>query len=356
MGSSTQTLSEMAVPAGKGNPVKFRAEWVELRKFLDRLDSDGAHGLQPQSVLSLEKLYLSCLSDLGTMRENGMQPSQERMLNDLLARAYGWIYQAPERTWKDVVLFLLFRFPEAFQQRIHFIIVAAAIFIASMGIGFLGVGTESKLVDLVMAPHHREALQKDIRWFQNQPRNVPNEGTGRMLATNIFIAIKAFAFGLLFGAGTIYVLIAHGLLLGGMAAVYHQAGLGLPFWAVASPHGALEFAGIVVAGGAGLILGYALLVPGLESRATALGRESQAAAGLLLGTVPFFLFAALVELYVSSNAHIPDWGKFLVALGTVVGLGLYVALPHFKDGLSASLLGTRSAQPESVPPVPAPEQ
>ena len=112
-------------------------------------------------------------------------------------------------------------------------------------------------------------------------------------------------------------------LLGGLASVYHDAGQALAFWSLILPHGVIELPCCFIAGGAGLILGYALVDPGRHERFDWLAHEGRTAAKLVAGVVPMLVIAALVETWVTPS-HLPIPVKYLVAavllLATVVCL------------------------------------
>src|SRR5260221_12308776 len=92
-----------------------------------------------------------------------------------------------------------------------------------------------------------------------------------------------------------YVLISNGLLLGGVLGAAQFYGVAPLVWSFISPHGYLELTCIVIAGAAGLMLGDALLRPGLLLRAEALARASRRAGGLGVGAAPVVVVAGLIE-------------------------------------------------------------
>ncbi len=100
-------------------------------------------------------------------------------------------------------------------------------------------------------------------------------------------------------------------------------------------HGFVEIASILIAGQAGLIIGWALLVPGERSRVDSLRVRGRAALRLLPGTLPLFLAIGMVEGFVSPGQLIPGWLK--LALGLVLGTLLFTYLVRF--GRAARLEG-----------------
>ena len=92
----------------------------------------------------------------------------------------------------------------------------------------------------------------------------------------------------------------------------------------------LEFAAIFLAGAAGLMLGWALLVPGERTRREALIEKGGLAIKLLAGTIPMLIIAGTIEGFISpAPLH---WGyKIAVSVTTALGLAVYFTKPDSRD-------------------------
>ena len=93
---------------------------------------------------------------------------------------------------------------------------------------------------------------------------------GYYIANNIGIGFRTFAGGILFGIGTLFLLVYNGLVIGGVAGHLTAIGYRDTFWSFVSAHGAFELTAIAVCGAAGLRLARAVLAPSQYSRARAL--------------------------------------------------------------------------------------
>ncbi|MEN9244347.1 MAG: stage II sporulation protein M, partial [Gloeomargarita sp. DG02_5_bins_242] len=102
-----------------------------------------------------------------------------------------------------------------------------------------------------------------------------------------------------------------------------EHGLAYPFWAFVAPHGALELPAICWAGGAGLLIGRALLFPGRWGRGTALQIYGAQAARLVYGVVPLLVIAGVIEGFFSPSEVIPPGVKYWVGLALLANLVWY---------------------------------
>ena len=145
--------------------------------------------------------------------------------------------------------------------------------------------------------------------------------TGALLVGVILAGLLAG--GVVFGLGTGYVLVSNGLSLGAVLGAAQFYGVAPLLWSFISPHGYLELTCIVIAGSAGLMLGHALLRPGLQLRREALARAARRAVELVVGTAPVLVIAGLIEGFISSS-ELPIVAK--LAIGPLAGVALYSLL------------------------------
>ena len=142
----------------------------------------------------------------------------------------------------------------------------------------------------------------------------PLASSGIMI-NNLSVSFGAIAGGISGGVYTIYLMGFNGLHLGTVSALVAQNNLSYPFWGFVFPHGALELPAIFLAGGAGLLIGQAIVFPGQYRPIDALKRNGQKATQLLFGIVPMLVIAGAIEGFFSPNPLIPDAVKYLTGIG-----------------------------------------
>ena len=122
-----------------------------------------------------------------------------------------------------------------------------------------------------------------------------------VLVNNIRVSFLAFAVGIFFCVGTAYVLAYNGANVGLVAGLFHHAGEAQKFWGLILPHGLLELTAVVIAGAAGLRLGWTVISPGDHTRVRALAREGQRSVVIVLGLVIAFIVAGIIEGFVTPS-------------------------------------------------------
>jgi uncharacterized membrane protein SpoIIM required for sporulation len=136
---------------------------------------------------------------------------------------------------------------------------------------------------------------------------------------------------MLFGLLTVYVLVLNGLHLGAILGLVQYYGNPAPLWEFIIGHGVVEISVITMAGGSGLLLGYALIHPGLHARRDALVIAANKSMRLLLGIAPLLVVAGVIEGMISPSDVIPDLIKYSVGLLTGVLLYSYLLLTGRPD-------------------------
>ena len=118
---------------------------------------------------------------------------------------------------------------------------------------------------------------------------------GSLFSHNTQIAIFAFGLGALGGVFTLMLLFYNGLALGAIVALHVERGIGMDIFGWLSIHGVTELAAICISGGAGLLLGSAVVFPGEETRRARLRAVGRDAAKMALVAALMLFAAALLE-------------------------------------------------------------
>jgi uncharacterized membrane protein SpoIIM required for sporulation len=290
------------------------AEWDELQGLLERVGRRRSP-LPAAGVLRVGELYRASVADLAYARRRfAGDPIVER-LERLVARARQVVYGEREsrHALRD---YLLHGYWRAIRARPGLLGIVLVAMVASTVLPALWAVTDPGAAVGLIPAAYRGAANPHVH---NLPTGAANAAAlaSSIYTNNIQVAFLCFAGGLLFGLGTLYVLVYNGLLLGTLAGLSLQAGTFDVFVRYVLPHGVLELSCFAVAGLSGLRLGAALVDPGPLPRGEALRRAARPAVALVLGTAPWLVLAGIVEGSVTPSG-------LSVGAALAVGLGLGV--------------------------------
>ena len=295
-----------------------RARWARLENLISEANG-RVERLAPSDVLELGRLYRSASSDLAVARRDFALDAATERLNDLVATAHALVYSEAPTSGRRLRRFFLHELPSSVRANSRFTAVSLAAFaiplLATFAIGLL----LPEIAATALPPETRQHLAERRLWTDIPDGYRPLVGP-LIIVNNVRVAVAAFAGGLTAGALTLYLLVANGAFLGTVLAVVQGYGLSGGLLTFTAAHGPLEISCIVLSGGAGLRLAWALLRPGDRSRRDALRLAGAQAIRVMLLIIPALGVAGILEAFLSpSDAPI----ALKVTVGVVVGLALW---------------------------------
>ncbi|MCS7209286.1 MAG: stage II sporulation protein M, partial [Fimbriimonadales bacterium] len=273
----------------------------------------------------LGRLYRQTAADLAYARQQGADSSVVEYLNSLLGRAHGTLYRARRGSiWNGVRLFW-YSFAAAVRRRSRYIALAAGLLLLGALIPFLMILVNPAIAEALVDPQLRPLFEQ---WKQGKQFQVGETRFASVMSSFYFVnnsraAMLAFGLGVFWGVPTVYVLLTNGFLLGTLAGeMYHVGKLGFLLVSI-YPHGVPELGAVLMCGGAGLMLGRAMIAPGDLTRRDAVRQVAPDAFWILAGSMILILFAAFTEAFFSFYAF-PNWAKLLWGTVALVALLAYV--------------------------------
>jgi uncharacterized membrane protein SpoIIM required for sporulation len=310
---------------------RHAGEWQALEAWLDaRGTANPGTRKRPDQApfddLEFPARYRRACQHLALARRRGYSPLVLDPLANLVRRGHTVLYRAPTpRLWK-VLEFVGSGYPRLVRRHGRFMAIAALLLFVPFFTMIALLQVYPELALSVMDAGDLAVMERMYDPADPQHALGRESGTnlqmfGVYIFNNISIGFRTFASGLLACVGAIFVLLFNGLYFGTVAGHLTQVGHGWPFWRFVSGHSGPELTAIVLAGGAGLRVGWALLAPGRLSRARALREAGLDGARIVLGVFLLLVVAAFVEAYWSSIGWMPTWVKFGVG-----GLGWLLIL------------------------------
>jgi uncharacterized membrane protein SpoIIM required for sporulation len=279
-----------------------QADWERLR-VLTLAASKRSNRLSPVEVDELLALYQRASAQLSHARVHYRDQALTMRLTELVAEANAVIYTAPSRPARVVADFFGREFPAAVWAARWFVLASALITLVPALVIGTWVATSDEAVGTLGTDAAREAYVEEE--FEDYYSSAPAaQFSTEVLVNNIRVSFMAFALGIFFCVGTVYLLGYNGLQVGAAAGLFHSASVGEPgkFWGLILPHGMLEITAVIVAGAGGLRLGWCLIAPGDKTRARALADEARRSVVIILGLTIAFIVAGIIEGFVTPSS------------------------------------------------------
>ena len=294
----------------------FEADWQWLDRQLTTLEMlrPGEAG-KDAGLGDLPAHYRRLCHHQALARERGYSLSLIQRLDDLVLRGYRQLYRPRLPVLAPMKQFLLRDFPRAVRAQWPWQLASTLVFCLSMLLIWALVRSQPEMVYALLDQDTAEQLEQmyhpeaDHRTARDSADDITM--FGYYIYNNISIAFRTFAGGIFFGIGALFIMLFNGSFFGAVAAHLTNAGFQQPFFTFVIAHGAPELTAIVLAGGAGLRLGWALLAPGPWSRKDALRLAAAQAMTVMYGAFALLLLAAFVEAFWSPR-QFEAWIKYSV--------------------------------------------
>ena len=287
--------------------------WQELESLIGR-SGRKAERLGPQGALRLGALYRETAADLALARRAFPGDPVVDRLEQLVSRARGLVYDAPTRRSSAIRFFARDYWRLVAEKPVALLAAFVLLFgPAALSAGW-ALGNAGAAAGLVPA-EFRPATQSERPWRDLTPGEQA-AFTNTVFVNNIEVTLAAFAGGVTLGVLTGVMLIFNGVVLGAVGGLMIGAGNWRGFLELVTGHGVLELSCILVAGAAGLRLGWAIVSPGYRTRGESARIEARKSVAIALGTAPWLVAAGIVE---GNRARLAEAG-----LGTDLIVGLAI--------------------------------
>lgn len=308
---------------------RHAADWEALEALLQ----DGARP-DPDA---LAEAYVRLGDDLAYAKTFYPGSATAAYLNDLSALAHSRVYRNRREERGRFRRFWTHEVPLAVYESRRALVASLLLFLGAVGVGVVSAAGDDGFVRLIMGDAYVNMTMANIE--AGDPLRVYKEMQevdmlSYIALNNVMVSFLAFI-GVLpqIGApvasvGTGWHLLSNGIMFGAFAQFFAAEGLLGEFFRVVFIHGMLELSAIVIAGGAGFAMWNALLFPGTYPRLTSFRRGAIRGLKIIVGLVPVFAFAAVVESFVTRRTEMPLAVSLAIILGSLAFLlYYYVALP-----------------------------
>ena len=268
-------------------------KWQKLEAYNETLTNHGLSVLDPDEVKEFIGLYRSVSHHLSYAQTFFAGSNIASYLNQLIGTSHNYVFVREKKGMQGFWHYISKGFPQAIYEFRSYIWAAGIMFMIGSVLAFILVLIDPvygnfffpnvTVYDLNLDP------TDDMAWMYTL--------FAVFIGTNnIRVSFLAFALGATAGVGTTYVLVYNGLIVGALAGIVHAGGASLArFFAMILPHGFIELSAIFITGGAGLMIGKGMLIPGELKRKDAAIKYAKQAAYFIPGIVIMLIIGAVIE-------------------------------------------------------------
>jgi len=310
--------------------------WIDLRKdnwnrldaLLRQVESVGVKSLPHAELREFGLLYRQAAADLSSVRSDKSSRSLEQYLNRLVGRAHNFVYSGERITAMSLWRFLAHGYPRLMRRLSLYVWIAIAVTLGAAALGAVVTMVRPDFGVMYFTGHlGSEALanlDKHKMWT-DQILGSKAPWSSIIMANNIIVCFRTFAWGITGGIMTLYSLFENGLMLGVIGVICAQHHVSLSLWSFIASHGALELPSIMFAGAAGLRLGAGILFPGQLKWKDSVAKAGVEAVQLVSGVILLLIVAGSFEAFLSPT-HINPAIKFTTGAILFTGLCLWLTL------------------------------
>jgi uncharacterized membrane protein SpoIIM required for sporulation len=269
----------------------------------------------------MAKEFTELVNDLGYAKTFYPHSKVTLYLNGLASRIYLGIYRNKKEETSRFKRFWKTDLPLTIYRHHRQLLYAFLIFTSFAIMAAVSAAHDDSFIRGVLGDRYVEMTDENIS--KGDPFGVYKQDKNSF---NMFIAIAmnnikvsfiTFVAGFLLSIGTVWLLFKNGVMLGAFQYMFFAKGLGLQSILVIWIHGTLEISAIIIAGGAGLIVGNSILFPGTLKRLQSLRKGTKDGLKLMIGLVPVFIMAAFLEGFITRYSTMPRLVSGLILLASL---------------------------------------
>jgi uncharacterized membrane protein SpoIIM required for sporulation len=251
---------------------------------------------------NLADSFIQLTDDLSYARTFYPESNLISYLNGLSAKTHALIYRNKKEKTSRLRTFWVTELPLALYQARKEFFWSLVIFLAAVLIGAVSAWQDDGFLRIILGDQYVNKTLDNIEKGDPMAVYKSMEPIPMFLiitANNIYVSFVVFIFGLFTSLGTTFFLFKNGLMLGAFQMFFMKKSLMTVSSLAIMIHGTIELSAIVLAGGAGILLGNSIFFPGTYPRATSFKQGVLKGTKIMLGLVPFFIIAGFLEGFIT---------------------------------------------------------
>ncbi|RYU86150.1 stage II sporulation protein M [Mucilaginibacter terrigena] len=273
--------------------------------------------------------FIAITDDLAYAKTFYPESKTTAYLNKLAAGFHHTIYKNRKENNNRFLLFWKFELPLIFKRYHKEILWSFFFFMTFFFVGMISAKYDDTFVRLIMGDSYIDMTSANIA--KGDPFGVyKDKSTFWMLygiaSNNLYITVVTYVTGLFFSLGTVFILFKNGIMLGAFEYFFISKGLGLQSVLVVFIHGTLEISAIIIAGGAGLVLGNSILFPKTYTRMVSMMKGAKDGIKIIVGILPIVVVAAIFESFLTRHTEMPAWLSIFILTASFCFIVWYVVI------------------------------
>jgi len=303
---------------------KNEARWRLLESSIKDLTPD-----------ELAENFIELTDDVAYARTFYPNSNTERYLNALLSKFHQVIYKNKKEKGSRFLTFWKYEVPLKVREHHRTLFYSFLFFAIAMLIGVFSAAKDDTFVRLILGDGYVNQTLRNIE--SGDPMAIYKSGGSTysflmITINNIRVSFIAFVAGVFFSIGTVYVLLNNGVMLGAFQYFFYEKNVFfdsvLSIWI----HGTLEISAIIIAGGAGLVIGNSILFPKTFSRAASFRKGARDGLIIIVGLIPVFIIAGFLEGFVTRYTDMPVLLSLAIILSSLAFVVFYfIVYPIYLD-------------------------
>ena len=284
-------------------------DWDRLDALARVVQSRGPRRVGADEVAQLSPLYRDVCADLSRAEAARYSAQLVDYLQGLAAAAHTVVYGRSRGSFTKAggggsVRVALEAFPRAVRRHRLAMLIAFLLFFVPFFAGLFATLADPSFAVRIVPEAQLRPLVEAYREGFLAGRGAGSDAlmAGFYVNNNVGIALRCFATGLAFGVGSAFYLVENGLSTGAIMGYVSAKGAGGNILTFIVGHGSLELGAIVLAGGAGLALGWSIVSPGARTRLASLQAAARSVVVVVLGAAVMLFAAAAVEGFWSASS------------------------------------------------------
>lgn len=264
--------------------------------------------------------FTELVNDLGYAKTFYPTSKVTQYLNGLASKVYLGIYRNRKEENSRILQFWKRELPLTVRKYHRQLLYAFLLFTMFTVMGIFSTAHDQTFVRGVLGDGYVEMTEENIA--KGDPFGVyksrdPLQMFLTIALNNIKVSFMVFAGGFLASIGTVWMLFDNGIMLGSFQTFFFLKDLGWQSVLVVWIHGTLEISAIIIAGGAGLVVGNSMLFPGTNTRLASIRRGAKDGLKLMIGLIPVFIAAAFLEGFITRYSTMPKALSISILAGSL---------------------------------------